>query len=203
MKTTWKKLCVAGTVMGVLAVTQAFGQATQVGQQQKSLIERAAGTQKVCLATKALGMTVKDKANQNVGQVRDLVIDESGQVQYLAIASQEREATIQRNPAEPKTDREPGQALREIAANTKLTLVPYEAAQFHEEAIPTQSYVSLNLDKDRLMQAPSFTRQQLTAQAQQAQWMSQVDKFFNREAGGAARPNLNRDQAPPKVPQEK
>jgi hypothetical protein len=53
------------------------------------------------------------------------------------------------------------------------------------------------------MQAPSFTRQQLTAQAQQAQWMSQVDKFFNREAGGAARPNLNRDQAPPKVPQEK
>ena len=28
-------------------------------------------------------------------------------------------------------------------------------------------------------------------QGQQAQWMSQVDKFFNRQQGNVARPNLN------------
>ncbi len=72
-----------------------------------------------------------------------------------------------------------------------MTLVPFESVEFHEGETEAQNYVSLNIDKDRFTQAPSFTAQQLTAQAGQGQWMSQVDTFFEREKSGAARPDLN------------
>jgi hypothetical protein len=77
------------------------------------------------------------------------------------------------------------------AGGAKLTLVPFDACVFHEGETEAQNYVSVNLDKDRIGQAPTFTVQQLSAQGQQAQWMSQVDQFFEREKTGAARPDLN------------
>jgi hypothetical protein len=203
MKRTWKTACALSCALCLLVVTQALGQATQTRNPDRGerALDKAAGQQKICLASKVTKMMVKDKANQPIGQIQDLVIDESGQVKYLAISAQADAAAIDRS--QPRTtpgappDR-PGEQLNKgtqttgrTLAGSKLTLVPFDAVQFHEGETEAQNYVSLNLDKDRISQAPSFTAQQLTAQGQQAQWMSQVDQFFEREKTGAARPDLN------------
>lgn len=206
MKRTWKTACALSCALCLLVVTQALGQATQTRNQERGerALDKAAGQQKVCLASKVTKMMVKDKANQPLGQIQDLVIDESGQVQYLAISTQADAAATDR--LQPRTtpgappDR-PGEQLNKAAGTQtrnqasalggKLTLVPFDAVQFHEGETEAQNYVSLNIDKDRISQAPSFTAQQLTAQGQQSQWMSQVDQFFEREKTGAARPDLN------------
>lgn len=201
-KMTWKTACTMSLVLGLMVVSQAAG---QVGQDEaKSALEgREAGQQKICLASKVTEMSVKDESNQPIGQVQDLVIDATGQVQYLAIDLQaEGEGTEAKNPLQPREEakkpRQPRGAAKERRGkargahdNAKLTLVPFEAAQFHEGEIASQNYVSLkNIDKDRLTQAPTFTAQQLTSQ-QQKQWMAQVDKFFDRQKSGAARPDLD------------
>ena len=193
MRKTWKMATALGTAFGLLLVAQAFAQEKEGESIKKQLVQKVAGQQKVCLASKVHGMNVKDKANQNLGQIQDLVIDQTGQVQYLAIAAQEGAAD--RLPGQPPR-RTPGQPGARAGAdqNQKLTLIPFEAAQFHEGETAAQAYVSLNLDKDRITQAPSFTRTQLTAQGQEAQWMSRVDQFFGRQKGESARPDLNRTE---------
>ncbi len=206
MKTTFRNAFVVGSALSLLVGMQIFAQKTQPTK-DRNLTQRTAGQHKFCLASKVEGMTVKDKANQEVGKIQDLLIDQSGQVQYLAIATQGQQDPTERNAATNNaTERNVarGNAAGRNAAdkNAKLTLVPFEAAQFHDGQIQSQNYVTLNLDKDRLMQAPSFTAQQLAAQGQQSQWMSQVDQFFNREGGASARPNLNRDQDRIKKPEE-
>lgn len=197
MKNTWKMACVVSTALCLLTVTQAMGQATQKRNQDNAVERTPASQQKVCLASKVTKMMVKDKGNQPIGQIQDLVIDESGQVQYLAIAAQGHAGTSNRSQPErtpgARTDKQPGDQARNPVGNqtAKLTLVPFDAVQFHEGENEAQNYASLNIDQDRFTQAPAFTSQQLTAQAQQAQWMSQVDQFFEREKNGAARPDLN------------
>lgn len=203
MKRTWKMAGALSCAVGLLVVTQAMGQATQQ-RKPGAALEPAAGQQKVCLASKVTKMMVKDKANQPIGQIHDLVIDESGQVQYVAIAAGDNAAAtdrLQPRPTPGARDDQPADPARKPAGtqgrnqagaqSAKLTLVPFDAVQFHEGESAAQNYASLNIDKNRISQAPSFTAQQLSAQGQQAQWMSQVDQFFEREKTGAARPDLN------------
>lgn len=209
MKTTWKKACAFSTALCLLAVTQAMGQVRQPGDQDNALQRRDAtqqrsGQQKFALASKMTNMSVKDKSNQNIGQIQDLLIDQDGKVQYLAISTQGQAGAGTTSPATrsqpgqtPGARTQPGQTPgartgQQADPNAKLVLVPFDAVELHTGETATQNYVSLkDIDKDRLSQAPSFTRQQLTSQQQQAQWMSQVDQFFDREKSGAARPDLN------------
>ena len=191
MRTTWKMACVLGMTLGLLTATQAMGQVKQPGQEDR-LGQKQADQKKICLASKVTGMTVKDQSNQQCGKIQDLVIDESGQVQYLAIST-EASATGSEKPARTP-GQQPGQAGADV--NAKLTLVPFEAAEFHEGEISSQNYVSLkNIDKDKLAQAPTFTAEQLASQSQQAQWMAEVDRFYDRQKSGAARPDL-KDEKP-------
>jgi hypothetical protein len=202
MKNTWKTACALCSAVCLLVVTQALGQVTQPrNPAQKEALGRAdAGQQKICLASKVTKMMVKDSANGAIGQIQDLVIDETGQVQYLAISAQDAAATDRLQPRSTPGARANEQPGAQPAGRTeaparnltaKLTLVPFDAVQFHEGETEAQNYVSLSIDKDRFSQAPSFTVQQLTAQGQQATWMAQVDQFFGREKSGAARPDLN------------
>ena len=75
MKNTWKTACVLSSALSLLLVTGAMGQATQTRNQEGALKRQAAGQQKICLASKVTKMMVKDKANQPLGQIHDLVID--------------------------------------------------------------------------------------------------------------------------------
>jgi hypothetical protein len=179
-----------------MVVTQALGQATVPRTQKQPGLEReaAAGAQKFNLASKLTKMTVKDSANQSIGQIQDLLIDDSGQVQYVAIVVQGAAgATDRLQPRTPgaRSDQPAARTQTEAAVQSgKVTLVPYEAVQFHAGDAEAQAYVLLSIDKDRFSQAPTFTVQQITT-GQQAQWMTQVDTFFEREKSGAARPDLN------------
>jgi len=213
MKRTWKTASALSTALCLLVVTQAMGQITQPRNPGKALqrgaAEREAATgQKFSLASKLTKMTVKDSANQSIGQIQDLLIDDSGQVEYVAIAIQDAAATDRLQPRTPgarpdqpgaRSDQpavrpQPGATTRGELAGAqvgKVTLVPFEAVQFHQGDAEAQAYVILSIDKDRFTQAPTFTVQQLTTQGQQTQWMSQVNQFFEREKSGAARPDLN------------
>lgn len=195
MKRTWKTTCAFSSALCLLVVTQALGQATQPRTQKPALErEAAAGQQKFSLASKLTKMTVKDSANQAIGQIQDLLIDDSGQVQYVAIVVQGAAgATDRLQPRTPSARSDQPAARTQPGAAVqagKVTLVPYEAVQFHEGETAAQAYVLLSIDKDRFSQAPTFTVQQITT-GQQTQWMSQVDTFFEREKSGAARPDLN------------
>lgn len=197
MKRTWKTACVLSSALCLLVVTQAMGQAKQPGQ-ERAAQRQPAGQKKICLASKLTEMSVKDKSNQNLGKIEDLVIDQSGQVQYLAISTQAAGQSRTQPGQQDRAAQTPGARQ---AAGGKLTLVPFEAVEIHEGEVESQNYVSLNIDKDRLTQAPSFTKQQLTSSTGQAQWMSQVDQFFQREKSGAARPDLNEKK--PEQPKER
>jgi sporulation protein YlmC with PRC-barrel domain len=196
MKRTWKTAYVFGTALSLLVVTQAFGQVRQPGQedsaQRRQAGQQQAGQKTICLASKLTEMQVKDKSNQALGKIEDLVIDQDGQVQYLAINTHAQAGAARQQPGARTQPGQPGQpGQRAGQAGQKLTLVPFDAVEIHSGETEAQNYVSLNIDKDKLSQAPSFTEQQLTSQAGQAQWMSQVDQFFDREKEGAARPDLN------------
>ncbi len=114
MKNTWKTACVLSSALSLLLVTGAMGQATQT--REGALKRQPAGQQKICLASKVTKMMVKDKANQPLGQIQDLVIDESGQVQYVAISAQGGAAA---------TDRlQPGRTPARGRINQKLNQEP-------------------------------------------------------------------------------
>jgi sporulation protein YlmC with PRC-barrel domain len=218
MMKTWKTACALSSAVCLLVVTQAMGQLTQPrnpgqGALERGAAQREATGQKFNLASKLTKMNVKDSANQTIGQIQDLLIDETGQVQYVAIAVQGAAADRLQprtpgarsdqpavrpeqpgaRPEQPSARLQPG-AREEVAdaRMSKITLVPFESVEFHDGATAAQAYVMLSIDKDRFTQAPTFTVQQITAQGGQATWMTQVDQFFERDKSGAARPDLNR-----------
>lgn len=200
--------------MGALLLSSAGAQETQREQAESRLRQRAgqaiaqAGQGQFCLASKLEEMTVKDQSGQAYGQVKDLVIDQQGQVRYLAISkgaghqagqrpgaaeqAQER-AQQQAERAQQPAERAQQQAGRAQQQSGQLTLIPWEVAKIHEGTTPEQAYVSLNIEAERLQQAPSFTEQQLTSKEGQQQWMAQVNQFFG-QLRGAARPEFERER---------
>jgi len=244
MKNTWKTACALSSAVCLLVVTQALGQVTQPRNAGQATLERegadrgAAGQKKFNLASKLTKMNVKDSANQTIGQIQDLLIDQSGQVQYVAIAVSDaatgsdrlqprtpgarsdqpgarsdqpgaRSGQSDANSDQPgRRSGQPGARLQPGTTNdvagihaSKVTLVPFDAVEFHDGATAAQAYVMLNIDRDRFSQAPTFTVQQLTMQGSQTTWMSQVDQFFERDSSGAARPDLNRPNGIERTPQ--
>jgi sporulation protein YlmC with PRC-barrel domain len=180
----------------------------QLQQQAGQQAQRQSGQKEFCMASDLIGMHVKAKGEEKIGEVKNLLINEDGQVQYLAVkASDDRTAATDRDESQTpraqilQQDREqqqPGQRIgqdRASADSGKLTLVPWQSVKLHNAESKDQSYVAIDIEKDRLMSAPSFTEQQLTSQQTQAQLASQVDQFFNvRSQRGAARPQLDADR---------
>jgi len=83
----------------------------------------------------------------------------------------------------------------------KLVVIPWQLAKFEDGSLGVfPGTVTLDIEKSRLMQAPSFTHEQLTQWLQQGQSsIAAVDQFFNvREQRAAARPDLNRQAVPEK-----
>lgn len=244
MSIRFSSTAAVGTAIGVFLACQWAGAQQTPGKQGNSQQrEQAQQSQhKVCLASAITGLSVKDASDQAVGEIQDLVIDASGQVRYLAVATTQPGTT--QNPNQREAGAPIRQRLRELRENNrneqgeqnedgrqdngqqqtdqnaqeqtpaqrlraarqrlqqesaqgagKLTLIPFEAASFHMGDQPNQSYVSVDLDRERLMQAPSFTHQQLMSPSGSTQWMAQVDQFFGGQRRGAARPELDQNRA--------
>jgi hypothetical protein len=195
------RLAAVGSLVGILASGSAWAQQQQQRLQDR---EQQASTQKskqLCLGSKLIGMTAKAQ-QEEVGQVKDLIINSEGHVQYLAIGTHARgqigeRGDAQREPAPRQLNgQERGEAgeRRAVGQQGQLTVVPWEAVQLQDGETEAQQFVMIQVEKDRLMQAPKFTQQQLTQQLQQAQWTAQVDRFFNIERRGVARPELEQNR---------
>lgn len=198
------RIVMAGLCCGVLA---ASALEAQQPAQQDALRQRTAQTQtgqkQFCLATELIGMTVKDQGDQACGQVHNLIITREGEVQYLALSASHAGGAEGAAADQPRQNNPNPQAGRTAAATGKLILVPWELAKFHAGPTGSEGYVSIQIEKDRLMTAPSFDQQQLTAEQGQAEVIAQVDRFFNvRERRGAARPELGRDREQREQPRQ-
>lgn len=223
MKRTWNSrsigmaalCCGLGLVMTDLSFAQQPAtqqlQQQQLQQRQQQLqqrqqAQRQTSQKEFCLASDVIGMHVKAKGDEQVGEIKNLLINEQGQVKYLAVKTshattaatdRDRPATEAREtpPAEILQQREQQRTGDATADSGKLTLVPWELAKMHEGESAAQSYVMIDIEKERLTSAPSFTEQQLTARTGQMQLTAQVDQFFNvRSQRGAARPQLDTDR---------
>jgi sporulation protein YlmC with PRC-barrel domain len=165
--------------------TQASGQ--QSGQQQSGQQHQ------FCAASKLGQMSVRTQDGQQIGMVKDLLINtQTGQIGYVAIsASGQTGATSQ-----------PGQATQpgaQGAAQGQLFVVPWEAIQQPQQQAATQpgqpqqpQHLTVKLEKDRLKEAPRFSQQQLTSPQGSAQWMAKVNEFYDVGATRVARPEQDR-----------
>src|SRR5262249_36539665 len=93
-----------------------------------------------------------------------------------------------------------------IASQEKFFAVPFSLARFDFQ----RQVVSINITQDRLLQAPSFTRNQLPSMAMNSSFMAQVNSFFRQETniherGTEPRAPLNRpaETRPMEKPMEK
>jgi len=115
-------------------------------------------------SSKIVGMAVKNRANEDLGKIEDLVIDEGGQVRYAAVSF--------------------GGFL---GFNNKLFAVPWKAFHIKHDAGSSTYYMELNVSRKYLENAdgfpsdkwPDFNDKQMTAK-----W----DKFYLREEGKSTTP---------------
>lgn len=84
-------------------------------------------------ASKIAGMTVKNRNNEDLGKVEDLVIDERGNVRYAALSY--------------------GGFL---GFNDKLFAVPWKALTIKTDVNNNSQYVELNVSRKYLENAPGF-----------------------------------------------
>jgi len=153
-----KRKLIVSTTAFALGATLAFGQADQKSQSSSQSSQGAPGSQSKQLqgteasqqelkvssqqlqqqvtdinkASKLIGMQVRNTKNENLGKITDLVIDQkSGKVAYAALSV--------------------GGVL---GVGDKLVAVPFEAFTPN----PGQDGLVLNIDKQRLQQAPGFSQ---------------------------------------------
>ena len=153
-----KRTFIASTTAFALGATLAFAQADQKSQSSSQSSQGAPGSQSkqvqgteasqqelkvsseqlqqrvtdINKASKLIGMQVRNTKNENLGKITDLVIDQkSGKVAYAALSV--------------------GGVL---GVGDKLVAVPFEAFTPN----PGQDGLVLNIDKQRLQQAPGFSQ---------------------------------------------
>jgi sporulation protein YlmC with PRC-barrel domain len=108
-------------------------------------------------ASKISGMTVKNRANEDLGKVEDLVIDERGNIRYAAVSF--------------------GGFL---GFNDKLFAVPWKALTIKNDVNSTTQYVELNVSKKYLENAPGFPSDKWPTFAD-PEVNAKVDAFYLRE----------------------
>jgi len=132
----------------------------QVGKDGVKVDAQGARDNKVAVAhraSKIAGMTVKNRANEDLGKVEDLVIDERGNVRYAAVSF--------------------GGFL---GFNDKLFAVPWKALTIKNDVNSTTQYVELNVSKRYLENAPGFPSDKWPTFAD-PEVNAKVDAFYLRE----------------------
>lgn len=135
MRTVWLSL-VAVALLAIPAVAQ-----VQVEIGQGGIKVDAPGVRANTVATaatahrgsKLMGLAVKNRKNEDLGKIEDLVIDERGHVRYAAVSF--------------------GGFL---GFNNKLFAVPWKALTVKHDVNTSSHYVELNVEKKYLENAPGF-----------------------------------------------
>lgn len=157
-----RTLGLALTFLAACAVS-APAQVVEVGKQGVKVDASGAPVKAVAhRSSKIVGMAVKNRANEDLGKIEDLVIDEGGTVRYAAVSF--------------------GGFL---GFNNKLFAVPWKAFAIKHDAGSSTHYVELNVSRKYLENAegfpsdkwPDFNDRQMTEK-----W----DKFYLREEANKA-----------------
>jgi len=118
----------------------------------------AYGQLKLVRASDVLGANIEDMRNQELGEVDDLVITtDRGRVAYASLTT--------------------GGVL---GMGEDLRAVPWQALNVPQASLEQEPRMVLDIDKDRLEQAPSFSRQDWPNLADQ-QWARQVHAFYGTD----------------------
>ena len=117
-------------------------------------VRAPAATGRAMRASKVIGMEVKNAANESLGKVNDLVIDDKGGVRYVAVSH--------------------GGVL---GVGSKLFAVPYRALHVKTSIDNDTPYFELNVDKALLEKAPGFPSDKWPDFGDEA-FLREVDSFY-------------------------
>jgi sporulation protein YlmC with PRC-barrel domain len=164
-----KMFAVLAVVMLVFAfvATQAFaaGEEKEKGAATGKTYDREAykgvqgqtGRGMMNRASEVMGLTVKDKKGEQLGQVEDIVIDARGQVQYIILSH--------------------GGVL---GIGDKLVPIPYKASRVDVEK---NALVLDNVDKQMLEKAPNFDKKDWK-NIGEPEWDRKVYGYYGQEPTG-------------------
>ena len=127
---------------------------------------RNANTAQAFRASKLIGMEVKNAKGEALGSINDFVVDERGQVRYIAVSF--------------------GGVL---GVGSKLFAVPYKTFTFKTDVDAESRYAELNVDKQLLEKAPGFPSDRWPDFGDQ-KFVKEVDAFYN-DLGSIKAPNRN------------
>lgn len=134
------------------------------------------GQQKVVRASKIIGLNVKNRANESLGSINDIVLDpRDGRVVYAAVSM--------------------GGFL---GVGDKLFAVPWEAIECREEN--GEHVAFLDVDKERMKNAQGFDQDRWPDMASQ-QWRTENDRHYQaqrqtREVFKPVQPGTQQHQQP-------
>lgn len=115
-------------------------------------------------ASKLMGLTVKNRKNDDLGKIEDLVVDERGHVRYAAVSF--------------------GGFL---GFNNKLFAVPWKALTVKHDVNSSTYYVELNVEKKYLENAPGFPSDKWPTFAD-PDVNAKVDAFYLRDTNTIPNP---------------
>ncbi len=143
-----------GTLFSSMAIAQDIRLEERTTQKVPTGTSAQADSDATFMTSDFMGLIVKDKADQNLGEVKDLVINAQGEVLYLAVL--------------PERARE----------EDGLVFLPFAALNLDGHKDHKITYVTTVITRDRFVEAPVFTRQRFYASGGPAPVFAQVNRFF-------------------------
>jgi sporulation protein YlmC with PRC-barrel domain len=135
----------------------ASAQVVEVGKQGIKVDIGASGKFEAHRTSKIVGMAVKNRSNEDLGKIEDLVMDEGGHVHYAAVSF--------------------GGFL---GFNNKLFAVPFKAFTMKHDAGSSTHYMELNVSRKYLENAEGFPSDKWP-DFNDAEMRAKWDKFYLRD----------------------
>lgn len=147
-----QRTCLTVLAAGLLAAATTV-QAQQVQVEAKAqVVQPQVDEMGFYRTSELIGMPVRAQDGQELGQIQDLMVDSrTQQIRYFVLSTGEK-----------------------VTANSKLRVMPWTIArpQFAQE----NRHVVVQMEPERLRQAPVFTQQQIWAP--QPVWVEDVNRFY-------------------------
>jgi len=138
----------------------ASAQVVEVGKQGVKVDTSGAPAKFVAhRSSKIVGMAVKNKSNEDLGKIEDLVMDEAGQVHYAAVSF--------------------GGFL---GFNNKLFAVPFKAFKIKNDPGSSSYYMELDVSRKHLENAEGFPSDKWP-DFNDLEMRTKWDKFYTAQAG--------------------
>lgn len=132
-------------------------------------------------ASEVLGSTVRGEGGEELGTIRDLMIDrESQTISHFILDEDNQAAPRERTRETRQAPAATVETRREIDAQSSVRVVPWSVArpQFTQQ----ERIVNVPLNQQRWQQAPTYTWQEIQA-GPRAGWYNDVNRFYGVQPG--------------------